>query len=524
MRTEEGDRALFFENGDPVHAVGAGFSTHYLGQLVAEARHLPTTLVMEALQRHQGLPEADRPPFGELLVTQFNLERADLEACVRQQCSARFSQCFGLPEQTAYQSAPGQSDRIRSLGLKVDGWGVLLNGLTEHGSDFELKETADRLLGRSVKLKGSIQQLDALTPIPEPLRAGLRYLEKPRRPDQLERSLKRRRARGLLRTLELLDILETGAASKAIAIPKVSTRKSTRPAAHADAAVESPAGAPPSADGPRTPSRPRPAPASRISPQLAADVEIFFAKLEEKQSHFELLGVDPKDPPEALRGRYTELVKRFHPDAFVTTNPDPDLEAKVRAISARINEAYTTLASPEARSEYEEMLANDRVKGDAVRQAQLKDAAMKHTKAMVHLKMKEYEKAQALLRSASDIDKHNLTYKAQLAWSQIVDPNQDREHALRSGLSDLEAAAKADREHPDLQYYLGRAYKELGRMEDALKHFKAASRLDPRYKAAHSEVRLLASRLQKKRNSERTDVKSSLLRFFKRKDGDEGQP
>lgn len=532
LRSPEGDRALFFEDGDPVHAVGAGFSTHYLGQLVAEAQHLPTALVMEALQRHQSLDENDRPPFGELLVTHFNLAREDLEGCIRAQCKARFSLCFGLPANTAYQSAPGQNDRIRTLGLASDGWSILMDGLTEHGSDLELRETSSRLLGRSVKMKGSIRQLEALTAVPAALKTGLRYLEKPRKPDQLERALKRRRARGLLRTLELLDLLETGPSGRAVGIPKTTALKSQLPAP-----TTSPDPDPVPVHPPTTPTSDVPisdvpvsdVPSSRtkaggakLTGQLAAEVEIVWAKLEESPNHFEVMGIEPTDPPTVLRRRYTELVKKFHPDAFANMNVDEELMNKVRAISAKVNEAYNTLASAESRSEYETMLADDRIKGDVRRQALLADADMKCKKALIHIRLREYDKARVLLHNATELDPQNTAYKAHLAWAKINDPKQDRERALHDGLPDLEAAVRADPNQPTLHFYVGRAYKSLDRIEKALHHFKIASRLDPRYRDALREARLLSGRLEKKSKSSTTDdMKDTLRRFFRRdkKDG-----
>lgn len=66
------------------------------------------------------------------------------------------------------------------------------------------------------------------------------------------------------------------------------------------------------------------------------------------QNHYEVLGLSMHATPEAVRRRYRELVRQYHPDV----NPSP--EAKERFL--RIQEAYQVLSDPERRRHYDALL------------------------------------------------------------------------------------------------------------------------------------------------------------------------
>jgi tetratricopeptide (TPR) repeat protein len=325
----------------------------------------------------------------------------------------------------------------------------------------------------------------------------------------------------MLRLLELLELLELGPASRAIPIPKATRRKGQYPTSRPDAAPATP---------PATEARPRRGPPNGAAPtstpptgrpskalaERIAEVETFFSSMDDLD-HFGVLGVAREDPPSLLRRRFTELAKKFHPDAFSGQDVPAEVADKVGAISARLNEAYHVLASAEARTEYESMLGDARVRGDARRRDLVRDAAVKVKMANVHLNKREFDAARALLRNAVESDPHTKAYQAHLAWSMFADPKYDREDAVKEGLPMLLEAVKVDQENPSIHYYLGCVYKERGELKTALSHFQTAARLDKSFTKAATEARLLKSRLEKAQpTSSRTDVKTALSKLFKR--------
>src|SRR5690349_22359104 len=64
----------------------------------------------------------------------------------------------------------------------------------------------------------------------------------------------------------------------------------------------------------------------------------------------------------------------------------------------------------------------------------------------------------------------------------------------------LRRAAVQDDRNPDVQNLLGYAYRNVGRLDDAFKHYREALRLDPRHRGAHEyigEAYLLVNELPK---------------------------
>ena len=103
-------------------------------------------------------------------------------------------------------------------------WPLFFDTLQASASDGELKRLARDLLGQSVRATAGLIPAE-LVPSAEQKRL-LHYLEKPRKPDQLERAMKNRRlVRGMLRALTLIGALDTLPVKKAIPIPKATLLK-----------------------------------------------------------------------------------------------------------------------------------------------------------------------------------------------------------------------------------------------------------------------------------------------------------
>ncbi|MBX2810631.1 MAG: tetratricopeptide repeat protein [Myxococcales bacterium] len=524
LTTHNGVRVLFFERGDPVHAAGSGFSDNYLGQICVEKDLLSEKLVREALKWQQSIDEATRPPLGNILVGRFNLDQEDLQAALITQCSTRVASCFGLVD-VRFDAVPGNNERIQSLAVAAEGWSTLFAGLREHCSDRELKETAHRTLGRSIQLRGSVRQLEALISLSEEDQQAIKLLKKPRRPDQLERSIGRRLARSIMRLLELLALLELHPLNKTVPIAQaLRSTLSTRPIAAKKTSISKQTAktpASPSHDDIPNPelnnSAPTPARrASTISPQrraLQADIDLLFAKLKDA-THFDILGVELSDDSTIIRKRFTELAKKYHPDVVAPLIAErPQLAKCIKDISARINEAYTILSSPKAKKAYEEALAQNQIGRNGHHPDRMLDAEIKVKMARVCIKTREYSKARDLLQVAIKNNPNVPRYRADLGWAIFSDPSLNREQAVEESLQLLEGALKAEPGDADIHFYLGRIYKLLGRTNLALARFRSAAQLDPNYRDAVRETRLIQDRIRKTTS---TDVRATLRRFFKR--------
>lgn len=522
LKLPDGPRVLFFDDGDPIHATGTGFTDNYLGQVCVQEGLLNASLVLNALEWQKNNSDQDKPLLGQILVTRLQVPNDKLQTALLTQCLERFKSCFGLTD-VPFDAAPGRNERISKLGVQTDSWPLLLAGLKSHASDTELRQTTNRVLGRSIRLKGSIKQIETLMPLDPLERQGLRYLEKLRKPDQLERSVDRRTARAVIRMLELLDLLELQSASKAIPISRVlRTTPAALPATHREtvsAAPTSSVDSLPAQTGPTVSSSVPSRVQARTSRLKAAEVDTFCAEIEDvhlrlgDQNYFEVLGVDHNCSSAELRKRFTELAKKYHPDAVISvTSVRPDLAQKVREISAQVNEAYAVLANRESRKEYEQQLVKGYARVDNQHQNKVLDAEVKAKMAKVRVKAKDYAKARSLLKIAIQNDPNTPAYRAELGWAMFADPDFDRQTALSEGLELLERALKENAESAQTHYYLGRIYKFQGKSKLAAQRFNTAAKLDPNFTEAVREVRLLTDRARKR---EASGSKSPLRRLFK---------
>ena len=127
------------------------------------------------------------------------------------------------------------------------------------------------------------------------------------------------------------------------------------------------------------------------------------------------------------------------------------------------------------------------------------EQATKHTAnsdgGLTNSNNKKYEEARALFRAAAEADPKNAEYKINLAWAIFRDAKFDRQQAkeapalLEEGLRLTEDRVLLATAH----YYLGRIHLTSDRPDEALKHFNAALKMQPKHAEAGREVRLSAT-------------------------------
>ncbi len=485
-----GQAALFFRGGQPTHAAGPVFQEHYIGQLLIDAGATDQAAVEAAVASQSNAPG---PLLGALLAQSSGVSQGAIKTAVIRQNQERAAFLFAA-EAGTWRAASGENERIRALGVPTSGWPILFGGLAKHG-DKDLRRFSKGLLGKAVHLENKPAELDQfeLTPLQARL---LKYLEKPRKPDQLERALKDRRAvRAFLRMLQLLGGLGEVPVAKAIAIPKATLLKGAdlpplpssrapEPAAQPEPVAETPKAAEPAV---QTVSKNHP---------LLKEVEKLHKQLDEI-SHFDLLGVDEKTQPLDIRKRFTDIAKKFHPDAFPSGAP-PESQEKAREISARANEAYQTLSNPSRRAEYLTLLSDHRIRGDSKRAEKVRDAEVKAKMADVLVKKREFGKARELLKLCVNNDPATPEYKATLAWAWFADPGVDRTEAQRMAQPLLQEALQS-KPSADAHYYMGQLLKEQEKVREATFHFKRATELDRKHREAARELRLITMRDKKAR-------------------------
>ncbi len=104
----------------------------------------------------------------------------------------------------------------------------------------------------------------------------------------------------------------------------------------------------------------------------------------------------------------------------------------------------------------------------------LLDSAVQYKKGLAALEAQQYDKALGLLRFASDCDPQNALYLAEAAYCAFL---KDSVLNLARSTRELEQAVRLDENCGQAHYYLGEAYSEAGRFDDAERHLRKAVKI-----------------------------------------------
>jgi hypothetical protein len=104
----------------------------------------------------------------------------------------------------------------------------------------------------------------------------------------------------------------------------------------------------------------------------------------------------------------------------------------------------------------------------------LLDSAVQYKKGLAALEAGAYDKALGLLRFASDCDPQNALYLAEAAYCAFL---KDSVLNLARSTRELEQAVRLDENCGQAHYYLGEAYAEAGRFDDAERHLRKAVKI-----------------------------------------------
>lgn len=506
--------SILFREGRPVHAAGTLAPDFRLGELLMRKGSAQRSQIASALTQLESLVGA-KPLSGALLVKE-GLDPDEVKRAVQEQTRLRIRSVFGLTA-GLWKVAPGENARMREVGVRSDPVPMLLEDLPQTISDRELKWAADQWLGRSVQIRaggpGPLFQSNLDPALP----TVLRYLEKPRKPDQVERAVGNRRVvRLALRLLELLGRLEGHPMGKAVPIPKATLLKGQGFSGYGTGSLpateDAPAAPPPEKAPPREPEQP-------LDPEMKALFEEIRRRHREmaEQNHFEVLGVGQEAKSAEVRQAFTALAQRLHPDKLGSRLSE-EAATVARELFARLNEANRVLGSDEARAAYMALLGDHRIRGDARRADLVRDAETKAQMGVVLLRKREFQKAREMFAYCVEADPVTPSYKAQLAFAMYADRKFDRDEAFEKGYALLlEALQGAGEGDAMVHHYTGLLLKERNRNKEALHHFQQAARIAPKNVEHKREVRLLEGRLAKDQKDDgKKQQTGGLGRFFKR--------
>jgi curved DNA-binding protein CbpA len=230
--------------------------------------------------------------------------------------------------------------------------------------------------------------------------------------------------------------------------------------------------------------------------RLIKEMQTFGASLREK-SLFQVFSVDEDATDDDVRARYTDLVRRFHPDRLSQQGLRQEILDQAKDLSSRLNDAYQTLANAESRKKYLALVKDERIKGSAVRKVQIEEADKKFKMAQILLKKRDFARCRDLLKTSLEIDPNNGEYKAYMAWALWMDPTLLKDVITPKVVGLLKDAVRLAPENAQVHYFIGSVMKVTGDNAAAVKHFKKAVSVDPSHVDASRELRLVEMRKKK---------------------------
>jgi curved DNA-binding protein CbpA len=248
--------------------------------------------------------------------------------------------------------------------------------------------------------------------------------------------------------------------------------------------------------------RPRRNSAATIEIERLLDAKIPL--LDRGADHYTLLGITPEASVDGVRTAYFTLARKLHPDRLAAIGID-DEERRAQRLMAQVNAAFAVLNDPVKREEY--ALLQRRGGDAAVREEQSRadEIAMRVMRAEeafkggeMALRREQLTQAVEAFSLAVELQPKEPEYQALLAWAQFAAAKDKNAIAVPTRKALLRAAEANDRSI-SARFYLGRVERMLGREKEALLQFQEVLRIKPGHSEAASEVRVLESRLMKKR-------------------------
>ena len=235
-----------------------------------------------------------------------------------------------------------------------------------------------------------------------------------------------------------------------------------------------------------TPKVPAPKTKGQPSPDEQRFAEEVRSRVEQAPGHsaYARLGVDPGATNETIRNAYLDAAKRFHPDRSASPGL-ASVQAELQTLFALLKEAYESISTPEARTQYDALLKASR--GGSRKE----ESAIALKMGEVLLKKRDFEAALVKLRRAADLDGTGDALAA-LAWGLVCDPKasqQRKEEAASLINRALRAPGVTAR-----TYYVAGVLWRTKDPESALDAFRKALEMDPRHPDAALEIRLMEQR------------------------------
>ena len=201
--------------------------------------------------------------------------------------------------------------------------------------------------------------------------------------------------------------------------------------------------------------KPQPAPAEPKMPEVTITLEEYLERVENAETYYDLLGVDPASNIADVKRAYFSLAKEFHPDRYHADGGD--MLPRIQNAFTELAQAHETLKNPENRELYDyrmrkELAAREKraatgETGNASLQAE--QAAQNFERGFTLLMDNEPEQSLPFLARAVHYAPKNARYHAYYGKALSADASQ-----RHKAEGEMQAALKIDPDNPTFRILL----------------------------------------------------------------------
>ena len=233
---------------------------------------------------------------------------------------------------------------------------------------------------------------------------------------------------------------------------------------------------------------------------LRETIEQGIAHLDNGADHYTLLGVNRETSVETIRVAYLGLASVLHKNKLPMTLDEESVRNAHRLFS-QINIAFGVITDPVRRAEYDahaHVRTHSQTKerfaeGSGVRDDS-KRADAEYQRGIRALKREDLIEAVEALANAAMLVPDEVDYAAMLAWARFC-ASADKASIANDVRKVLERAIVRSDKPMVARFYLGRIERMLGRLPQALHHFRRVVEEEPGHADAAAEIRMLEQRV-----------------------------
>ena len=231
-----------------------------------------------------------------------------------------------------------------------------------------------------------------------------------------------------------------------------------------------------------------------ISTEQMNSLDELESHINTSTNHFEILGVSHTDTVEDFRKAYFELSKKLHPDRFSTAGED--IIARATNLFDKVREAHDVLSDDTERAKYIDVVIYGKASDEEAAMQQLQamwkaEEAFKKGERL--FQQGQVGRAHDFFKEAHDNDSNSLEFKAYFGYTTFSQNKGSNQEKAQEGLEMILEVTKANEDQEvkldSAWVLLGKAYRESGNKDKAMRAITRALKIKPSNSDAQRELK-----------------------------------